>query len=79
MGEWLLFRRDRLIVAGHEVPAVGHLEKVTRGDLCPEGGYRAKPRVSTLGTSKINEFALKLKGRPDKTRTYCCAKITVRN
>jgi hypothetical protein len=34
----------------------GHLERVTRGDLCPEGGYRAQPRVSTL---KINEFALK--------------------
>jgi hypothetical protein len=30
-----------------------------RGDLCPEGGYRAQPRVSTLGTLKINEFALK--------------------
>jgi hypothetical protein len=25
----------------------------------PEGGYRAQPRVSTLGTHKINEFALK--------------------
>jgi hypothetical protein len=31
--------------------------------LCPEGGYRAQPRVSTLGTLNINEFALKLKGR----------------
>jgi hypothetical protein len=30
-----------------------------RGNLCPEGGYRAQPRVSTLGTLKINEFALK--------------------
>ena len=28
-------------------------------DLCPEGGYRTQPRVSTLGTLKINEFALK--------------------
>jgi hypothetical protein len=28
-------------------------------DLCPEGGLRAEPRVSTLGTLKINEFALK--------------------
>jgi hypothetical protein len=27
--------------------------------LCPEGGYRAQPRVSTLGTLNINEFALK--------------------
>jgi hypothetical protein len=26
--------------------------------ICPEGGYRAQPRVSTLGTLKINEFAL---------------------
>jgi hypothetical protein len=30
-----------------------------RPDLCPEGGYRTQPRVSTLGTIKINEFALK--------------------
>jgi hypothetical protein len=37
----------------------GHLDRGTRGDLCPEGGYRAQPRVSTLGTLKINEFALK--------------------
>jgi hypothetical protein len=39
------------------------LESSVRGDLCPEGGYRTQPRVSTLGTLKINEFALKLKGR----------------
>ena len=32
---------------------------VTRGDLCPEGGYRVQPGVSTLGTLKINEFVLK--------------------
>ena len=25
----------------------------------PEGGYRTQPRVSTLGTLKRNEFALK--------------------
>jgi hypothetical protein len=37
----------------------GHLKRGTRGDLCPEGGYRAQPRISTLGTLKINEFALK--------------------
>jgi hypothetical protein len=37
----------------------GHLERGTRRDLCPEGGYRAQPRVSTLGTLKINESALK--------------------
>jgi hypothetical protein len=30
-----------------------------QGDLCPEGGHRTQPRVSTLGTLKINEFALK--------------------
>jgi hypothetical protein len=60
MGEWLLSRRDRLIVARHEAPRpgftlglqFGHLERGTRGDLCPEGGYRAQPRVSTLGTLK---------------------------
>ena len=44
MGEWLLFRRDRLIVARHEVPLeFGHWERVTRGDLCPEGGSRGAP------------------------------------
>ena len=37
----------------------GHLESLVRGDFCPEGGYRTQPRVSTLGTLKINEFALK--------------------
>jgi hypothetical protein len=37
----------------------GHLERGTRGDLCPEDGYRAQSRVSILGTLKINEFALK--------------------
>ncbi len=48
----------------HFVPQqFGHLERGTRDDLCPESGYRAQPRVSTLGTFKINEFALKLKGR----------------
>ena len=48
MGEWLLSRGDRLIVAKHEVPLeFGHLERVTRGDLCPEGGYRVQPGVST--------------------------------
>jgi hypothetical protein len=35
------------------------LERGTLDDLCPEGGYRAQPRVSTLGTHKINELALK--------------------
>jgi hypothetical protein len=39
------------------------LERVTRGDLCPEGGYRVEPGVSTLvstlGTLIINEFVLK--------------------
>ena len=29
------------------------------GDLCPEGGHRTQPRVSTVGTLEINEFALK--------------------
>jgi hypothetical protein len=37
----------------------GHLERLVRSDLCPEGGYRTQPRVSTLGTLKINKFALK--------------------
>ena len=46
-----LSQRDSTIVARHEVPG-RHLERGTRGDLCPEGGYRAQPRVSTLGTLK---------------------------
>jgi hypothetical protein len=58
MEEWLLSRMDRLIVDRHEVPVWPFGESV-RGDLCPEGGYRTQPRVSTLGTLKINEFALK--------------------
>jgi hypothetical protein len=34
-----------LMIPGTSCPAVfGHLERVTRGDLCPEGGYRAQPR-----------------------------------
>jgi hypothetical protein len=53
MGEWLLSRRDRLRVARHEAPLeFGHLERVTRGDLCPEGGYRVQPGFSTLEPSK---------------------------
>src|ERR1700744_6237597 len=47
-----------------------------RYDLCPEGGYRTQPRVSTLGTLKINQFALK--GREAdriKSRTYFWRKI----
>jgi len=36
MGKRLLSRRDRLIVARHEVPLqFGHLERVTPGDLLP--------------------------------------------
>jgi hypothetical protein len=60
----------------------GHLERVTRGDLCPEGGYRVQPEVSTLGTLKINEFALKLKGREAdliKLTPIAAPKITVRH
>jgi hypothetical protein len=37
----------------------GDLERVTAENLCPEGGYRTQPRVSTLGSLEINEFALK--------------------
>ena len=69
------------IVAWHEVALqFGHLERGTRGDLCPEGGYRAQPRVSTLGTLKINEFALK--GREAdliKLAPIAAPKIRVRN
>jgi hypothetical protein len=47
-----------------------------------EGGYRAQPRVSTLGTLKINDFALKLKGRDAdliKPAPIAASKIRVRN
>jgi hypothetical protein len=46
---------------------------------CPEGGYRAQPRVSTLGTLKISEFALK--GREADLIKFApiVAKISVRN
>jgi hypothetical protein len=37
----------------------GHLDRVTLGDLCSEGGYRTQPRVSPWETLKITEFALK--------------------
>jgi hypothetical protein len=50
------------------------------GDLCPEGGYKAQPRVSTLGTLKINEFALK--GREAdliKLTPIAAQRIRVRN
>jgi hypothetical protein len=42
MGEWLLSRRDRLIVARHEVTGLefGHLQKVTSGDFGPKKGPR---------------------------------------
>jgi hypothetical protein len=50
MDGWFLSRRDSTIVARHEGPLeFGRLDRGTRGDLCPEGGYRAQPRVSTLG------------------------------
>jgi hypothetical protein len=58
----------------------GHLERGTLDDLCPEGGYKAQPRVSTLGTLKINEFALK--GREAdliRPASIAAPKIRVRN
>jgi hypothetical protein len=58
----------------------GHLERGTRGNLCSEGGDRSQPRVSTLGTLKINEFALK--GREAdliKLAPMAAPKIRVRN
>ena len=42
MGRMVFSRRDSAIVARHEVPGLqfGHLERGTRDDSCPEGGYR---------------------------------------
>jgi hypothetical protein len=62
MGEWLLSRRDRLIVARHEVPLeFGRLERATRGDLRPEGATGFSPGFNP-GTLEINEFVLKGEG-----------------
>jgi hypothetical protein len=54
-GRMALSRRDRLIVARHEVPKAlralefGHLQEV-RSENLPQGGLRAQPRVLTLET-----------------------------
>jgi hypothetical protein len=55
MGEWLLSRRDRLIVARHEVPGLefGHLPKawvLVWSDLRPEGPRELSPGF-TLGNA----------------------------
>jgi hypothetical protein len=60
---WDVFRRKegavgfspRVLTLGVQF---GHLESSVRGCLCPEGGYRTQPRVSTLGTLEINELTL---------------------
>jgi hypothetical protein len=46
---------------GHTLEAYefGHLERGNRDDLCPEGGYRTQPRVSTLGANQSRRFTLK--------------------
>jgi hypothetical protein len=46
---------------------------------CPEGGYRAQPRVSTLGTLKISEFTLKGREADLIKLAPIVAKISVRN
>jgi hypothetical protein len=48
----------------------------------PEGGYRTQPGISTIGTLKMNQFALKLKGREAdliKFAPIAAAEIKVRN
>jgi hypothetical protein len=56
---------------------------IWRGSLrviyCPEGGYRTQPRVSTLGTLKISEFALKGREADLIKLAPIVAKIGVRN
>ncbi len=54
--KWAVGFSPRVLTLGLQF---GHLESSVRGDLCPEGGYRTQPTVSTLGTLKINEFALR--------------------
>jgi hypothetical protein len=39
------------------------LQKATSGNFAPRRGWRAQPRVSTLGTDQPERRALKLKGR----------------
>ena len=56
---WFLSRRDSTIVAMHEVPCSLDIWRGALGvNLCPEGGLRVQPKVSTLGSPQINEFAL---------------------
>jgi hypothetical protein len=48
MGEWLLSRKDRLMVARHVVPLeFGHLQKVTSRDFHPEAEGAASRRDDT--------------------------------
>ena len=55
-------------IVGHEAPGpFGHLESLVRGDLCPEGGYRTQPRVSTLIFAHISEERWKL----EKPARWC--------
>ena len=71
MGEWRLSRRDRLISARHEVPwVVWTLKRGTRGDLCPEGGYRAQPRVEWREDRERMGWFLPGKGRWDSARFH---------
>jgi hypothetical protein len=46
---------------------------------CPEGGYRTQPRVSTLGTLKISDFALKGREADLIKLAPIVTKISVRN
>ena len=48
----------------------------------PEGGYRTQPGISIIGTLKMNQFALKLKGREAdliKLARIAAPQMTVRN
>jgi hypothetical protein len=73
--------------SGRSAFFIQHLEYVagagddcTGGDLCPEGGHRAQPGVSTLGALKINEFVLKEREADlIKLAPNAAPKITVRN
>jgi hypothetical protein len=53
MGGWVFVPEGQLDSSqARSAPAVWTFREITRGDLCPEGGYITQPRVSTQGTSK---------------------------
>ena len=61
MGEWLLSRRDRLIVARHEVPGMRRRESPVPYGYCfiAPGGLKNLVQDFNPGKHPIKRFALK--------------------